>query len=201
MGWLLASLLVVLLVISNVQSLTLKVEPHQEECVYEVITAKNIKMQLNFQVTTGGFLDIDVTIYGPDHQLIHSLEKQNDGKFSFTAEREGQYKFCFSNMMSTLTPKSVSFDIIVGESIDETVAKLEHLDPIEKSIMRLSEQLASIQQQQQMQKAREAIHRELSEITNKRVVQWNIFSVVLLAVMGLWQIYYFTRFFESKRVV
>jgi hypothetical protein len=116
--------LVVFMILNCVHSLTMKIEPHQEECVYEVLTAKNVKVQLEFQVSTGGFLDIDVIVYGPEHQIIHQVEKQNEGKISFTAEREGQYKFCFSNLMSTLTPKSVSFQITVGESIDETVAKL-----------------------------------------------------------------------------
>ncbi|MNF07367.1 emp24/gp25L/p24 family/GOLD [compost metagenome] len=67
--------------------------------------------------------------------------------------------------------------------------------------MRLSEQLASVQKQQEVMRVRERLHRELSETTNKRVLQWNFFSLILLCAMGVWQVYYFTRFFDQKRVV
>lgn len=79
---------------------------------------------LQFQVAAGGFLDIDVNVYGPDDQLVHSVERESEGKVTFTAEKKGQYKFCFSNMMSTLTPKTVSFNIAVGDLLDPNLAKL-----------------------------------------------------------------------------
>jgi p24 family protein beta-1 len=69
-------------------------------------------------------------------------------------------KFCFSNLMSTLTPKTVSFNIHVGDVLDPHLANLEHIDPIEKSIMRLSEGLSNIQNEQKYLRLREMTHRD-----------------------------------------
>jgi len=79
---------------------------------------------LQFQVASGGFLDVDSIIYGPTSNVIHSVERESEGKFTFTAEKKGVYKFCFSNMMSTLTPKTVSFQIVVGDLLDPNLAKI-----------------------------------------------------------------------------
>jgi hypothetical protein len=62
--------------------------------------------------------------------------------------------------MSTLTPKTVSFNIHVGDVLDPHLANLEHIDPIEKSIMRLSEGLSNIQNEQKYLRLREMTHRD-----------------------------------------
>lgn len=169
------------------------------------------QVMLQFQVASGGFLDVDVTIYGPSNNVIHQVERESEGKFTFTAEKKGFYKFCFSNMMSTLTPKTVSFNINVGDLMDPNLAKLEHLDPIERSIMRLSEGLAQIQTEQKHLRMRERSHRDcmiffysnfiVVELTNSRVVWWSMFEVFVLVGMSVWQVFYLRRFFETKRSV
>lgn len=115
---------------------------------------------LGFQVASGGFLDIDVAVYGPKGNVIYNAERESEGKFTFNAEEAGLYKICFSNVMSTVTPKTVNFQINIGGPSDPNVAKLEHLDPIEKSIMALSEGLAQVQNEQKYLRVRESVHRE-----------------------------------------
>ena len=79
--------------------------------------------------------------------------------------------------------------------------KIEHLDPIERSIMRLSEGLAQIQNEQKNLRMRERAHRDLAELTNTRVLWWSIFEVGVLVAMSIWQVFYLRRFFEKKSVV
>ena len=62
--------------------------------------------------------------------------------------------------MSTLTPKTISFNVHVGDVLDPNLANLEHIDPIEKSIMRLSEGLSNIQNEQKYLRLREMTHRD-----------------------------------------
>ncbi len=76
-------------------------------------------MSLMFEVAEGGFLDIDVRIEGPDGNTVHSGERESNGKYTFAAPSEGVYKYCFSNKMSTMTPKIVMFNMEIGEAPEE----------------------------------------------------------------------------------
>lgn len=186
---------------SCVQGLTFKVEAHKEECLYDQVEKVGVKVMVQYQVTAGGFLDIDLHVYAPGDVLIHSVERESEGKFTFVASHSGQFKFCFSNKMSTLTPKTVSFKIAVGDVLDPTLAQVEQLDPIERSIMRLNEGLSQIQQEQSYLRTRERVHRDTAESTNSRVLWWSLFEAFVLVAMSVWQVYYLRRFFEVKRAI
>lgn len=60
---------------------------------------------LTFEIAEGGFLDIDVTISGPDGKVLHQGERESSGMYAFSATVPGRYTYCFSNKMSTMTPK------------------------------------------------------------------------------------------------
>lgn len=70
---------------------------------------------LTFEVIEGGFLDIDVRVTGPDGEEVISRERESNGKITFAAAKTGTYTYCFSNKMSTMTPKGVMFSMDVGE--------------------------------------------------------------------------------------
>ena len=54
-------------------------------------------------------------ITGPDNRVIHQAVRESNGKYTFSAHSDGVYKYCFSNLMSTLTPKIIMFSVEVGE--------------------------------------------------------------------------------------
>ena len=63
-------------------------------------------------------------VIGPDDRTIYSVQKETEGRFTFIAHETGVFRLCFSNAMSTVTPKTVSFTLVLGEgSKREQVAK------------------------------------------------------------------------------
>eukprot|EP01061_Rhynchopus_euleeides_P009366 TRINITY_DN18531_c0_g1_i1.p1 TRINITY_DN18531_c0_g1~~TRINITY_DN18531_c0_g1_i1.p1 ORF type:complete len:210 (+),score=100.40 TRINITY_DN18531_c0_g1_i1:40-630(+) len=183
-------------VVCAAHALTIKVEPRTEECFVEKVEQRQTPMRFIFQVTHGGQLDVDVNIYDPAGGRIQQLQAVADGRHDWIATAKGDYKVCFSNMMARWTPKWVSFYYTQGHSQD--TAKVEHLDPIEKAVISLSEGLSNLQEEQKHLRAVERLHRETIETTNDRILWWSCCEAVVLVAMGLSQIYYLKRFLERK---
>ncbi|XP_042881048.1 transmembrane emp24 domain-containing protein 2-like isoform X8 [Penaeus japonicus] len=95
------------------------IDAHAEECFFEKVTT-GTKLGLAFEVAEGGFLDIDIKIYSPDGKIIHEGERESNGRYTFPASMDGVYTYCFSNKMSTMTPKIVMFSMDVGVAEEKT---------------------------------------------------------------------------------
>ena len=55
-------------------------------------------------------------IFGPGEKVIYTGERESNGKYTFAAHADGIYKYCFSNKMSSMTPKVVMFSMEVGDA-------------------------------------------------------------------------------------
>ncbi|KAL1130914.1 hypothetical protein AAG570_012155 [Ranatra chinensis] len=179
------------------------VDAHAEECFFERVE-QGTKLGLTFEISEGGFLDIDVKIVGPDGKVIYQGERETSGKYTFSAHMPGVYTYCFSNQMSTMTPKVVMFNMDVGEAPKAEPKEGEegaNHDKIEEMIKQLTTSLTGVKHEQEYMGVRDRIHRAINESTNSRVVLWSIFEAVVLVSMTIGQVYYLKRFFEVRRVV
>ncbi|XP_045584140.1 transmembrane emp24 domain-containing protein 2 isoform X4 [Procambarus clarkii] len=182
------------------------IDAHAEECFFEKVTA-GTKLGLAFEVAEGGFLDIDIKISGPDGKIIHEGERESNGRYTFPASMDGVYTYCFSNKMSTMTPKIVMFSLDVGEESKASpdAANTEEGDAgsskMEDMIRELSAALSGVKHEQDYMEVRERIHRSINDNTNSRVVLWSVFEALVLVAMTVGQVYYLKQFFEVRRVV
>ncbi|UJR27022.1 hypothetical protein I4U23_008327 [Adineta vaga] len=183
------------------------VDAHAEECFFEKLTS-GTKLLFTFEVVEGGFLDIDITITGPDQKEVYHGGRESSGKTAFSAHVDGIYTVCFNNKMSSITPKTIMFSIEIGdkpkldlsndangEDVTVTHNKLEEL------ISELSASLTDIKHEQEFMEVRERVHRSINDNTNARVVMWSCFEAFILAAMAFGQVYYLKRFFEVRRVI
>uniref|UniRef100_A0A914GWX1 GOLD domain-containing protein n=1 Tax=Globodera rostochiensis TaxID=31243 RepID=A0A914GWX1_GLORO len=182
----------IILIVEFASSYFIHIDANEEQCFFDRVTS-GTKMGLMFEVAEGGFLDIDVKIVGPDNREIYKGERESSGKYTFASHMDGIYTYCFSNKMSTMTPKAVANQ--GNEKTDADSHKLEEM------IRELSAMLTAVKHEQEYMQVRDRVHRSINENTNSRVVVWAVFEAVLLVCMTIGQIYYLKRFFEVRRVV
>lgn len=180
-------------------AIAVRIPAHKNECFYEDVRGAGRKVYLHYMVTSGGSLDIDATIYGPDQQIIWSAEKERETRVLFKARLPGVHKFCFSNQMSTLTTKIVAFNVQVGDPSDSV--KDHAVDPMERSIIHIAQGLNEIKNEQTYLRTRERIHRDTAESTNTRVLLWSMAEIGLIVALGIGHVWYLRRLFESRRAV
>ena len=53
---------------------------------------------------------------GPDGKVIYTGERETSGRYTFASHMDGVYTYCFSNQMSSMTPKTIMFNMEVGEA-------------------------------------------------------------------------------------
>mmetsp|Transcript_4409 Transcript_4409/g.7256 ORF Transcript_4409/g.7256 Transcript_4409/m.7256 type:complete len:217 (+) Transcript_4409:32-682(+) len=199
------------------QCFTMTIPARSEECFYETIL-KGTDVGMEFLVTSGGALDIDATVTGPPTgEGLYAARKETEGKYYFVTHLKGEYTFCFSNKMSSVTEKTVSVQINVGkqrseeeiilsilsgrENDDDEEATIPVVSPLQSSILQLADGLHAVQGEEKYMRMRERAHRDTSESTNSRILYWSIFENVVLISISVWQVYYLKRFFEVKRAV
>ncbi|KAL8566223.1 hypothetical protein ACOMHN_063113 [Nucella lapillus] len=202
----LTSVLVALLCIEHSAAYFINVDANAEECFFDKVSS-GTKMSLMFEVAEGGFLDIDIKIFGPDNKVIHEGERESNGKYTFAAHMDGSYRYCFSNKMSTLTPKVIKFSLdasgnnINGQGSEKAPDAGGSHSKLEEMVNQLSTALTGAKHEQEYMEVRERVHRSINDNTNSRVVLWAFFEALVLVAMSLGQVYYLKRFFEVRRVV
>lgn len=175
-------------------------DAHTEECFFEKAIA-NTKLGFTFEVIEGGFLDIDVTIYDSDGAVIHHDSKTSSNQYTIEATKDGPIKYCFSNKMSTVTPKVVMFNIETARQVQSKLSGVNNQGKLDEMVKDLSNSMTSVTHELEYLAVRDRIHRQINESTNSRVVVWAWVELLILICVSLGQVVYLKRFLEVRRVI
>ena len=142
-----------------------------------------------------------------------------DLKVAFTCPDNGIVAFdvCFEHSIPYSTSKKsykkngdnpnlvrfVELDIEMGSQARDwnKIQAVEKLKPVEVELRRIEELTDEIVDELQFLKSREERLRDTNESTNKRVKFFSIAIIVLLLVLGAWQVSYLRHFFKSKNII
>ncbi|XP_043776019.1 TIR domain-containing adapter molecule 2 isoform X2 [Cervus elaphus] len=154
--------------------ITFELPDNAKQCFYEDIT-QGTKCTLEFQVITGGHYDVDCRLEDPDGNVLYKEMKKQYDSYTFTASKNGTYKFCFSNEFSTFTHKTVYFDFQVGEDppLFPSENRVSALTQMESACVSIHEALKSVIDYQTHFRLREAQGRSRAEDLNTRVAYWS----------------------------
>ncbi|KAI9190070.1 p24 complex component [Blastocladiella emersonii ATCC 22665] len=179
-------------------AMTVRVPPYDQQCFFEDLVHGQI-VSVSFQVGDGGNLDIDFWVSDPDHAIMHIVNRESTGTYTFTVAKDGRYSYCFSNQMSSHHEKVVQFSV-TGADVPPVDPKAI-VDPVMDVVNELSRDIHAIKEEQQYLVVRERQHRSTAEDINTRVMWWSLFQTAMLVAVCLFQVYYLKHFFEVKRVV
>ncbi|KAI5294130.1 p24 complex component [Ascosphaera acerosa] len=197
------SLVVALLAaVRLVSAHTILLRAHSRECFFEDLH-RDDKMTVTFQTgdrESGGSVNLDVNFWVEDPSGIAQYSKNSisSDEYSFTAQRDGKYVYCFGNEAWSSNTKEVSFNVHGIVYVPES--EIEK-DPLEVEVRKLSEELEQVKDEQAYIIVRERMHRNTAESTNSRVKWWSLFQLAVVVLEGLFQVWWLKRFFEVKRVV
>ena len=124
--------------LSRDSTFTFHLRPGRIECFYEYVhegALLEVEYQVSYkccwvplhfhppQVISGGELDINFFITGPDGLILASDERKLDALKSVDVKETGEHAICLDNSFSHVSEKLVFMDIIIeddaGESIEE----------------------------------------------------------------------------------
>uniref|UniRef100_D3TLR1 Transmembrane emp24 domain containing 3 n=2 Tax=Glossina morsitans morsitans TaxID=37546 RepID=D3TLR1_GLOMM len=171
-----------------------------EDCFYEEIR-RNITAYLEFQVSAGGQLDVDVTLKDPQGRVIYEQQKATFDSHQFVAETTGIYTACFSNKFSTFSHKFVYIDFQVGDEpalpgVDDHATVLTQM---ETSSQAIHKSLNDILDAQTHHRLIEAQGRKRAEELNERVMLWSCMETAAMLFIGIGQILVLRNFFSDHK--
>lgn len=142
-------------------------------------------------------MDIDFWLSDPKGKMLSTIHRRPTGTFAFTADEDGRHTYCFSNEMSSVSPKVLSFNVHGILYIEDS----PHIAPVEHEIRKLSSGIQGIKDEQEYIVVRERVHRNTAESTNDRVKWWSVAQTIMLVAVCGWNVHYLKSWFEVKRVI
>jgi len=183
-------------------ALTTAVAANQRLCFHADADKEAEKIGFYFAVQSGGTFDIDFEVTDPAGKVVLEGKREKQGDYIFTANKVGEYSFCFENDMSTLTDKLVDFDIMVeSEPRRAPPAKQaqisEKTNKLEESVIALRNQLTGIQRTQRYFHTSQNRGMSIVEETLSRMYWYGILESVMMVGLAVCQVYVVQMFFTS----
>ncbi|CAI5486039.1 unnamed protein product [Closterium sp. Naga37s-1] len=147
----------------------------RKECLTEYVNWVGDVVHGNFVVVSADAWGdweqngVDLVISDPDGYTAFSTEAQTQGKFEFMSQREGDYRFCFSNKSPVF--ETVSLEVFVGHQVQpHEIATDEHILPIVTKLSGLHNHITSVYFEAKWFHAQAERQNQLAQATTRKLV-------------------------------
>ena len=134
--------------------------------------------------------------------VVYKEDKQSSVSHAFTSTAAGPHWVCITNLESymdmdvMLNMKSGVYAKDYGQ-----IAKKYHLEPAQVAVRRMSDLLNEYRSNLFYQRSREQRMRETVDSTADRALVFCILNTLMIVGVGLFQAYFFRKFFRSKKII
>eukprot|EP00756_Hemistasia_phaeocysticola_P003496 Hpha_TRINITY_DN12276_c0_g1::TRINITY_DN12276_c0_g1_i1::g.16745::m.16745/K20347/TMED2, EMP24; p24 family protein beta-1 len=218
MGRVFGGLLLLVALVGKVEAgvngvLSFPLELDETRCFYEEVDQTDSRVYIHTQITDGGF-DLKLEVTGPYTGDLSQLPTAN-GNVIFSdqldtsrgekrllfrsSQGDALYKVCVTN--GGVMMKAISLVVRSAPPTAEegAMGPVKPMEPIRKTIVRISEALMNIQEDQQWLKTKERVQRAAVEDACVNVVFWSVASVIMLLGIGGSQIWYYNNLFKEGK--
>lgn len=176
------------------------VDPESSRCIAEELPERALLTGDYSIEPTVGF-EGHIKVLGPLDSILFEKTTADPHHFAVTSVSSGIHKICFYNAGNIR--RKVTVAMRKGLEVDEhsAMARKDDVAQIEKQLDKMREMAVQIKEEMIYMRGREEEMRDTNESTNTRVLWFNIMTLSILVVMGLWQIHYLKRFFQMKKLI
>ncbi|XP_001376145.3 transmembrane emp24 domain-containing protein 11-like [Monodelphis domestica] len=194
------------------------VAEREEKCIIEDIPSDtlitgtykveqwDIKRQDFLGSAPGLGMFVTVTTYNDEVLLSRLYGSQ--GVFTFTSYSPGEHIICLESNSTNLisfggSKLRIHLDIRIGEhDLDAVIAQAkDKVNEVNYKLEHLTEQIEQIIKEQNYQREREENFRMTSEDTNSSVLWWALAQMLILILVGIFQMKSLKDFFIAKKLV
>ncbi|KAB0800687.1 hypothetical protein PPYR_06595 [Photinus pyralis] len=207
-------LLLILSVLHTVFGIYFYIGETERKCFIEDVPKDthivvNYKVELHDPQNDGNAISslqigMQVDVNDPESKILLSRVYSLEGRISFTSQKNGEHAICMNSNSTAWfsgAQLKVNLHIQVGEHDYAEMVKKENLSDLQLRIRQLLDQVEQISKEQEYQRDKEELFRFISEWTNSSVFWWSLVQIVILLIMGAWQMRHLKKFFVAKKIV
>lgn len=209
------------------EGLNFVIKPLEKVCFYEDFEKNSQVKTIEIFVENGSNSQLDLSIYGPlelsdiysNHyknlvltESIDTIKEVSSDALTFVLDFKpkyvGTYGICLDNHKSRFVSKRVQLDVrpalspvpiaISTDTEGNNSTPKDEFAIVKESIDRIRKGLSAIQDQQQWNRHRLAIHSDINISSHNWVVTGSIIETIIFLLVSLFQIFFVRHWFTHK---
>ncbi|XP_014249941.1 transmembrane emp24 domain-containing protein bai [Cimex lectularius] len=192
-----------LLSVFNVNSIMFYLPPNAQKCLRENLKKDDLVIG-SYEVTMAPKQHVDYIVTDSKGHTLSQGSDIGKGKFTIVVETEETYEICFKSRVEINqrgVQQEVSFTSKLEVKSYENLGEALKLKPMEVELKALEQLSHSIVKDFESMRESEIKMSNTNESTNNRVIYFSFFGVFCLFCLSTWQVYYFRKYFKSKKLI
>ncbi|EMS57382.1 Transmembrane emp24 domain-containing protein 10 [Triticum urartu] len=147
---------------------------------------------------------VSVKITSPFGDTIHKKDKVTVDQFAFTTSEAGNYLACFTvdgDNKGLVVKLNLDWKIGIAAKDWDAIAKKEKIEGVALELFKLDESVQTIYENLLVLRTKESDMRDVSEVTNARVLWLSMMSLGVCICVSVMQLVHLKRYFRKKKLI